>query len=69
MLSQIPGISSVTAIAIMDKFKTIQNLIDCIKENQNCLDDITYNTSKDQKRKINKTSINNLKEYLVPKND
>jgi ERCC4-type nuclease len=69
MLSQIPGISSVTAIAIMDKFKTIQNLIDCIRENQNCLDDITYNTSKDQKRKINKTSINNLKEYLVPNND
>ena len=27
MLCQIPGISSVTALAIMDKFKTIPNLI------------------------------------------
>lgn len=65
MLSQIPGISSVTAIAIMEKFKTIQTLIDSIRENENCLDDITYNTSKNQTRKINKTSITNLKQYLV----
>lgn len=67
MLSQIPGISSVTAIAIMDKFKTVQNLIDCIVENENCLDNISYNTSKNQTRKINKSSIINLKQYLFPK--
>lgn len=67
MLSQIPGISSVTAIAIMDKYKTIQNLIEAIRENDNCLNDITYNTSKNQQRKINKTSIMNLKQYLLPK--
>jgi crossover junction endonuclease MUS81 len=35
MLCQIPGISSVTAIAIMDKFKTIPNLINEIQQNDN----------------------------------
>jgi len=67
MISQIPGISSVTAIAIMDKFKTVQNLIDSIIENEHCLDDITYNTSKNQTRRINKTAMINLKQYLVQK--
>lgn len=65
MISQIPGISSVTALAIMEKYKTIQNLIDSLRENENCLNDITYTTAKTQIRKINKTSIINLKQYLL----
>lgn len=68
MLSQIPGISSVTALAIMEKYKTIQNLIDCMRVDEKCLDDITYTTSKSQTRKINKTSISNLKQYLLSNN-
>ena len=64
---QIPGISSVTAIAIMDKFKTIPNLINEIHQNDNCLKDISYQNSKGQSRKINKTSLANIVKFLLKK--
>lgn len=67
MLCQIPGISSVTAIAIMDKFKTIPNLIQEIQQNENCLKDISYQNSKGQTRKINKTSLFNIVKFLLKK--
>jgi ERCC4-type nuclease len=67
MLCQIPGISSVTAIAIMDKFKTIPNLIQEIQQNDNCLKDISYQNSKGQSRKINKTSLVNIVKFLLKK--
>ena len=67
MLCQIPGISSVTALAIMDKFKTIVNLIECLQKDDNCLKDITYNTSKNQTRKINKTCVESIRKYLLHK--
>jgi crossover junction endonuclease MUS81 len=67
MLCQIPGISSVTAIAIMDKFKTIPNLINEIQQNDNCLKDISYQNSKGQSRKINKTSLANIVKFLLKK--
>ena len=64
MLCQIPNISSITAIAIIQKFKTINNLITCIKENENCLKDISYTNSKNQTRKINKTCLTNIIKFL-----
>jgi len=64
MLSQIPGISSVSAIAIMKHFNTISNLFSCIKANEACLKDITYVNSKGQTRKISKTVIGNISKYL-----
>ena len=67
MLCQIPGISSVTAIAIMDKFKTIPNLINEIQQKDNCLKDISYQNSKGQSRKINKTSLVNIVKFLLKK--
>lgn len=67
MLCQIPGISSITAIAIMDKFKTLPNLISQIQENENCLKDISYTNSKNQVRKVNKTSLLNLVKFLLNK--
>jgi ERCC4-type nuclease len=67
MLCQIPGISSITAIAIMDKFKTLPNLITQIQENENCLKDISYTNSKNQVRKVNKTCLVNLVKFLVNK--
>lgn len=67
MLCQIPGISSVTAIAILDKFKTLSNLISQIQENENCLKDITYTNSKNQVRKVNKTCLVNLVKFLLNK--
>jgi ERCC4-type nuclease len=67
MLCQIPGISCVTALAIMDKFKTISNLITSIEKDEKCLDNIVYTTSKNQQRKINKSSILNISKFLLKK--
>lgn len=66
MLCQIPGISSVTAIAIMEKYKTLSNLMTHIQmDDQNHgLDTVTYENTKGQKRKINKTCIANIIKYL-----
>ena len=80
MLSQIPGISSTIAIAIMRKFKSIKNIIDAynsfIKEKQlndvsnelvskELFNDIFYINTKGDRRKISKTAINNLYRYLL----
>jgi ERCC4-type nuclease len=67
MLCQIPGISSVTALAIMDKFKTLPDLIKQVEANNECLKDISYTNTKGQTRKINKTSIANIAKYLLKK--
>ena len=67
MLCQIPGISSVTSVAIMNKFKTLPNLISQIQENENCLKDISYTNSKNQVRKVNKTCLVNIVKFLLKK--
>jgi crossover junction endonuclease MUS81 len=67
MLCQIPGISSVTALAIMAKFKTIPNLIQEIQQNEGCFKDISYQNSKGQTRKINKASLSNIVKFLLKK--
>jgi ERCC4-type nuclease len=67
MLCQIPGISTNTAIHIIEKFKTIVNLIKSLEENANCLNDICYTNNKGQTRKITKTSITNLIKFLLKK--
>ena len=67
MLCQIPGISSVTALAIMDKFKTLPNLIQEVQQNNECLKDVSYTNTKGQTRKINKTCIINIVKYLLKK--
>jgi ERCC4-type nuclease len=65
MLMQIPSVSAVTAKVIMNEFKTILNLIADLQENEHCLDDLHIMTSKLQKRKINKSSIQNIKAFLL----
>jgi ERCC4-type nuclease len=67
MLCQIPGISSVTALAIMEKYKTIQNLIKELEINNNLMKDLSYTNTKGQVRKINKTSIANIAKFLLKK--
>ena len=67
MLCQIPGISSVTALAIMEKYKTLPNLIKEIELNNDCLRDITSTNAKGQTRKINKTSLLNIVKFLLKK--
>lgn len=65
ILCQIPGISSVTAIAVINKFKHIQGLLKAVENDITCLNDITYTNAKNQTRKINKTCIENIKKYLL----
>jgi ERCC4-type nuclease len=67
MLCQIPGISSVTSLAIINKFKTFSNLITCIQNDVSCLNDITTTNSKGQQRKISKTCISNIYKFLLKK--
>ena len=65
MLCQIPGISSINANAIMNKFKTIKNLIENINETSDkCLNDICYINKKGKITKINKLVIENVVKFL-----
>ena len=64
MISQIPGISNITAYALMNHFKTLPNLIVQLSHNSACLDNITYVNSKGQTRKISKTVLANVRTYL-----
>jgi ERCC4-type nuclease len=64
LLSQIPGISSLTAIQIMKKFDSFYDLISQVRQNPTCLDSITIISETGKSRKINKTSIENLKKYI-----
>lgn len=65
MLCQIPGVSSVSALAIMKKFATLSNLIKELENNPNCLNDITTVTKTGQNRKISSTIIANIKKFLI----
>lgn len=64
MISQIPGISSVVACAIMKKYSNIFNLANGLKNNPNCLDNFKI-SSNNKERKIGKNIITGLKEYLL----
>jgi crossover junction endonuclease MUS81 len=67
MLCQIPGISSVTALAIMEQYKNLPNLIKELEINNDCLKDISSTNPKGQIRKINKTSLANIVKFLLKK--
>ena len=64
MLCQIPGISDVSARAIFQKFKTIAELIMSIKEDAHCMDDIKTTMSNGKMRKISKTVIKSIIDFL-----
>ncbi len=61
MLMQIPGISSQTAKAITQNHSTISNLIESLKVNSECLNNLKMSNG----RKINRTTIESLKKYLI----
>jgi crossover junction endonuclease MUS81 len=67
MLCQIPGISSVTALAVMEKYKNISNLIKELELNNDSMKDLSYTNTKGQVRKINKTCIANIIKFLLKK--
>lgn len=63
VLCQIPGISSVTAIAIMKQYGTFSKLIDEIRNNPTSLENIVCENG-EKTRKISKTCVKNVIEYL-----
>ena len=65
MLCQIPGISSITAGAIMTHFDgSLQTLLTRIKECPDCLKEVTYLNTKNQTKHLNKTIIENIVKFL-----
>ena len=67
MLCQIPGVSPVTALTIIEKFKTLLHLMKELESNEDCLKNITCINAKGQPRKINKSSIANIVKFLLKK--
>jgi ERCC4-type nuclease len=61
MLSQIPGVSTVTAKALLDIYGTIHTLTSQWKETSTLLDTFTYG---EKKRKLSKKIVESLKIYL-----
>lgn len=65
MLSQIPNVSSAVAGAVMEKFKTLKNLLQALQTDITVLREIKTINKTGQSRKISKTSIENIYNYLI----
>ena len=65
ILSQIPGISTKTSQVIIDKFGSLYQLLDALNRDQKCMANICFTTDKGTKRKISKTAIRNIVQYLL----
>jgi ERCC4-type nuclease len=63
LLCQIPGISTVTAIAIMKKYGTFPQLMDEIRSNPSSLENIICENG-GKSRKISKACVKNIVEFL-----
>ena len=64
MLTQIPNVSINTAKCILSEYSNIENLIKCLRENNNCLENLRIK-NKNGERKIAKNTIENIKLYLL----
>ena len=64
MLCQIPGVSSASALAILAQFKTLPNLIQCLKADEQCLNNICTTDANGKSRKISKTAIATVVKFL-----
>lgn len=63
ILCQIPGVSSVTAVAVMREYKTFSNLIDQVRLHPQSLENIVCE-SKGKQRKISKACVQSIVAYL-----
>jgi ERCC4-type nuclease len=64
MLSMIPTVSAIIAKTILEEFKTIDNIIIKLREDENCLNNIHIN-SNNKTRKLAKNVIKKIKEMLL----
>lgn len=65
MLCQVPKVSLQTAKVIIQKYGTMYNLMEALKSNPKCLDDIKLETKTGSKRSIQKQAKINIIHYLV----
>lgn len=68
VLCQIPGISSVTAVAIMSRFSSFIHFIDTIRNNSAALENITYETN-GKTRKISSACVKSIRTFLLNDTD
>lgn len=64
MLCQIPGVSSVSALAILAEFKTLPNLIKAIDVDETCLNNVCTTDANGKSRKISKAAIATIIKFL-----
>ena len=64
MLSQIPGVSSTSAIAILKDFDNFSQFMKKINESTEFLNEITTET-KGKKRKLSKNTVKKIIDYLT----
>tara|TARA_B100000780_G_scaffold240869_1_gene183168 strand:+ start:6441 stop:7196 length:756 start_codon:yes stop_codon:yes gene_type:complete len=62
MLMQVPNVSNQSATAIINKYKTVKNLILALENDAECIDSLKLESSN---RKISKNVVQNIKEYLL----
>ena len=65
VLCQIPGISSVTATAIMKHFENFSDFYGKLRENPSLLDGMCVLQGNGKERKISRTCIQNIRDYLL----
>ena len=68
ILCQIPGISSASAIAIMQRFKTFPNLIVEMNTNPACFENLVIESG-GSSRKISKSALDNIRRFLLAAQD
>jgi ERCC4-type nuclease len=69
ILSQIPGISSKTSKVVMGRFNSLYDMLEKIKNDKHCLDNIELIMSNGTKRKISQTTVKNIRKYLLYRKD
>lgn len=65
MLCQIPGISSTIAIAIMKNYGSFRELINAVNTDPHCLDNLCTTDKNGKQRKISKSAISTIIEFLT----
>lgn len=65
MLCQIPGISSTIAMTIMKKYGSFRELINAVNADPNCLDNLCTTDKNGKQRKISKSAISTIINFLT----
>ena len=66
MLAQVPGVSSLIAETVIKKYNSLFDLFKTLENEPDALNDLTTTTQTGKTRKISKTAISNIKQYLMP---